>query len=234
MTLRLHWSPDSANIVVRLALEELGIPYDGVRVDRARGGLREPGYLALNPQGLLPVLEDGDLVLFETGAILLHLADRAGRLGPDGPDAHAPEPRAAFLKWLFYLSNTLHADLRAAFYAHRYVDEKAIPALRAGLVRRVSGHLALLEAQLSPDGWLVGGSPTLVDLYLAVCLRWARLYPSGAPLLGGLDGLPRLGAMLAALEARPAVTRAFAAEHVHGQPLTAPAPPDLPADAVTG
>lgn len=234
MTLRLHWSPDSANIVVRLALEELGLPYEGLRVDRGRGGLREPGYLALNPQGLLPVLEDGELVLFETGAILLHLADRAGRLGPGGPEAHAPAPRATFLKWLFYLSNTLHADLRAAFYSHRYIDEEAMPALRAGLARRVTGHLTLLEAQLSPEGWLAAGSPTLVDLYLAVCLRWARLYPSGAALLRGLDGVPRLGAMLAALEARPAVMRAFAAERIHGQPLTAPGPPDLPADAVTG
>ena len=239
MTLRLHWSPDSANLVVRLALEELGLPFEAVRVDRASGGHKTPAYLALNPQGLIPVLEDmledGPLVLFETGAILLHLADRSGRLGPDGPAADDPPARAAFLKWLFYLSNTLHADLRAAFYSHRYVDgEAAIPALRAGLARRVAGHCVLLETQLSPEGWLAADRPTLVDLYLAACLRWARLYPAGAPVLDGLGAFPRLGALLTALEARPAVLRAFAAERIAGRPLTAPAPPDLPPDEVTG
>ena len=71
--------------IVRIALEELGLAYEAIRVDRAAGEHRSPGYLGLNPQGLIPVLEDGDLVLFETGAILLHLADRTGRLGPDGP-----------------------------------------------------------------------------------------------------------------------------------------------------
>lgn len=235
MTLRLHWSPDSANLVVRLALEELGLNYEAVRVDRARGGLTTPGYLRLNPQGLLPVLEDGGLVLFETGAILLHLADRTGRLGPHGPEAGAPPARAAFLRWLFYLSNTLHADLRAAFYSHRYVDGDAtVPALRAGLARRVAGHCGLLEAQLSPAGWLVADMPTLVDLYLSACLRWARLYPIGTPVLHGLDSWPRLRAASATLEARPAVRRACAAEHIGGKPLTAPAPPDLPTEEVTG
>lgn len=235
MTLRLHWSPDSANLVVRVALEELALDYEAVRVDRARGGLGAPEYLRLNPQGLLPVLEDGDLVLFETGAILLHLADRVGRLGPEGPEARDRRARAAFLRWLFYVSNTLHADLRAAFYSRRYVDsDEAVGALRSGIAQRVGGHCTLLEAQLSPEGWLVGAAPTLVDIYLALCLRWARLYPGGQPVLGDLEAWPRLGAALAALEARPAVMRAFAAEHIGGRPLTAPTPPDLPATEVTG
>ncbi|HUF87938.1 MAG TPA: glutathione S-transferase family protein [Thermohalobaculum sp.] len=234
VALRLHWSPDSANLVVRIALEELGLPFEAVRVDRARGAHKAPAYLALNPQGLIPVLEDGELVLFETGAILMHLADRTGRLGPGGPAAGAPVARAAFLKWLFYLSNTLHADLRAAFYSPRYVaGEAAVPALRAGLARRIAGHCGLLEGQLSAAGWLAGEGPTLVDIYLAVCLRWARLYPTGAPVLGTF-GFARLSALLAALEARPALARACAAEHIPGRPLTAPEPPALPAAAVTG
>lgn len=235
MTLRLHWSPDSANIVIRLALEELGLPFEAVRVDRARQGHKAPEYLKLNPQGLLPVLEDGEIVLFETGAILVHLAERTGLLGPDGPEARDPQARAAFLKWLFYLSNTVHADLRAAFYSQRYVaDPAAIPTLRAGLATRMRGHFALLAGQLTPQGWLIGAAPTLADLYLAACLRWARLYPTGAPLLGP-DGVPaRAMEFLRACEARPAVIRAFAAEFVAGRPLTDPAPPQVPAGEVTG
>lgn len=235
MTLRLHWSPDSANLVVRMALEALDADYEAVRVDRAQGAHRAPAYLALNPQGLIPVLEDGPLVLFETGAILLHLAERTGRLGPDGPAADEPEARAAFLKWLFYLSNTLHADLRAAFYSRRYVDsDAAVPALRAGLRARVAGHCRLLEEQLLAEGWLVADRPTLADIYLAVCLRWARLYPTGAPVLGDLDAFPRLAGLLAGLETRPAILRAAAAEHIAGHPLTAPELPALPPGEVTG
>ncbi|MFQ5565453.1 MAG: glutathione S-transferase family protein [Paracoccaceae bacterium] len=235
MTLRLHWSPDSANIVVRIALQELRLGFEPVRVDRAAGEHKQPAYLRLNPQGLLPVLEDGDLVLFETGAILLHLADRTGRLGPEGPDAREPQARAAFLKWLFYLSNTVHADLRAGFYAPRYVaGEAAVPALRAGLAARIHRHMELLASELGADGWLVAGTPTLADFYLAACLRWAQLYPSAAPLIVPAEIPAGLHALLRATETREAVARAFADEHITGRPLTMPGPPDLPPDEVTG
>jgi glutathione S-transferase len=221
--------------VIRIALEELGLTFEPVRVDRAAAAHKQPDYLKLNPQGLLPVLEDGDLVLFETGAILLHLADRIGRLGPEGPDAHDPKARAAFLKWLFYLSNTVHADLRAAFYSPRYVsDEAAIPTLRAGLAARLHKHMALIDGVLEPTGWLAAISPTLVDFYLAACLRWAQLYPTGAPLIEWTDIPARLQALLRAVERRPATMKAFGDEHISGRPLSAPKPPDLPPDQVTG
>jgi len=234
VTLRLHGSPDSANLVIRIALEELGLRFAPVRVDRARGEHKTPEYLKLNPQGLIPVLEDGEVVLFETGAILLHLADRTGRLGPDGPAADDPQARAAFLKWLFYLSNTLHADLRVGFYSDRYVAAEHVPALRDGLAARLKGHLAMLEGVLAPTGWLVAATPTLADFYLAVCLRWAQIYPSGRPLLAGIAGFPRLEALLQVVEARPATRRACAAEAIPGRPFTEPEPPDLPVEQVTG
>jgi glutathione S-transferase len=233
--LRLYWSPDSANIVVRIALEELGLDFEPERIDRAAATHKQPDYLRLNPQGLLPVLEDGGLVLFETGAILLHLADRTGRLGPEGPGARDPEARAAFLKWLFYLSNTVHADLRAAFYSHRYVpDEAAIPALRSGLANRFRQHMALIDSVLETTGWLVAETPSLADFYLAACLRWAQLYPSGKPLIAREDVQPRLQGLLGSLESRYAVVKAFADEHIAGHPLTRPGPPGLPPGEVIG
>ena len=235
MAMRLHWSPDSANIVVRMALEELGLAYEGVRVDRAAREHRQPHYLKLNPQGLIPVLEDGDLVLFETGAILLHLADGAGRLGAAGPEAQDRQARGAFLKWLFYVSNTLHAECRMVFYSHRYLeDASAVPNLRAGIARRFRQHLALIEGELASSGWLVADRPTLVDLYLAACLRWIRLYPAEGPLITNDDLPPRTSKLLATLEARPAVMRAFAAEYMTGRFLTAPRLPELPAEQITG
>jgi glutathione S-transferase len=234
VSLKLHWSPDSANLVIRIALEELGLPFEALRVDRARAAHKSPAYLKLNPQGLLPVLQDGELVLFETGAILLHLADRTGRLGSDGPAADAPQARAAFVKWLFYISNTVHADLRAAFYSPRYIAEDGVPALRDGLAERMKSHLAMLEGVLEPTGWLAGRQATLVDFYLAACLRWAQIYPTGRPLLAGTGGFPRIAALLQAVEARPAVRRACAAELIAGRPFTQPELPAIPVDQVTG
>ena len=135
MSCTLYWSPDSANVVVRTVLEELGVAYQDVLVDRAGGVHSSAAYRAMNPQGLLPVLvvPGQDEPLFETAAILLWLADRHSALLPV---AEASRGRA--LKWLFYLSNTLHADLRVLFYSARYVNgADAIPALRAAMHARV-------------------------------------------------------------------------------------------------
>ena len=164
MSLRLHWSPDSANLVVRITLEALDLPFEGVRINRGKGEHKRPGYLALNPQGLIPVLQDGDLVLFETGAILWHVAERAGRLGladsaiggptADGPSMDDPAARAAALRWLFYLSNTVHADLRVTFYADRYSDD--VDSLRRGTARRLHDHCDLMERVVTDSGGLVG------------------------------------------------------------------------------
>jgi len=232
--LRLHWSPDSANLVIRIALEELGLPFVAVRVDRVRRQQKSAEYLRMNPQGLIPVLEDGDLVLFETGAILVHLADRTGRLGGDGPGCDVPRARAAFLKWVFWISNTLHADLRGAFYAERYGEAAAVPAIRRGFIARIGEHLALIERILAPTGWLAADRPTLADVYLAACLRWAQLYPlTDGPALGSITP-PRTRALLTSLERRPAVARAIAAEHIPPPAFTAPCRPALPDTEITG
>ncbi len=216
-------------------LEEFGLPYEAVRVDRGRGEHRGPGYLALNPQGLIPVLEDDGLVLFETGAILWHLAERQGLLGPDGPPANDRVARAATLKWLFYLSNTVHAEQRAGFHAGRYVDApEAKGPLLAGLARRLRGHLDMVESQLAA-GWLVGTGPTVADLYLAALLRWAQLYPGGTAPIPSLDGWPALHALGRRIEDRPAALRAFAAEAIGpARAITAPRRPALPESEVTG
>ncbi len=228
MALRLHWSPDSANLAPRIALERAGLAYEAVRVDRASGGHKRPAYLALNPQGLIPVLEDGPVALFETGAILLHLAERDGRIADDAA-------RAALLRWVFYLSNTLHADLRIAFYPHRYALPAAQPALQAHLARRVAEHLDLLEAAVTREGTLCAASP-VADDYLAVCVRWAQLYPLATPPApDALARRPALRELLERLEKETPVLRACRAEAIPGdRPFTAPRPPDLPEAEVTG
>lgn len=233
MTLKLYWSPDSANLVVRIALELLEMPFEPVRLDRGAGDHKTAEYLTRNPQGLVPVLEDGEIVLFETGAILWHLMERAGRIGPDGPAMSDQAARAAALKWMFYLSNTVHADLRCAFYSNRYVPEEMVPTFRDGVRSRMKQHGDLMESQIGQGG-LVGPSITVPDVYLCVCLRWAQIYPE-AVMLDGLGAWPRIAALAGRIEASPGARRAFEAEFIPPDgALTAPRIPDLPRGEVTG
>lgn len=223
---RLYWSPDSANLAVRMALHELDLPYEAVLVNRAAGGLRQLDFLDLNPQGLLPVLAatEQDAPIFETGAILLHLAEREGRLVPGDPRA-----RGRLLKWLFFLSNTLHADLRVLFYAERYtIDGAAVPALRAGIRTRIDGHLLLLDRAIAETGgpWLLGGELTILDLYLATCIRWAQLYPPGEALQpDAIEPLTALATLLERLADRPAIREACRREGIQGPLFLAPSMP---------
>ena len=204
---RLHYAPDNASLIVRLALEELGVPYDTVLVDRAARAQRRPAYLALNP-----VLETPVGPIFETGAILLWLADTHGALAPVPNDP----PRAAFLKWLFWVSDTLHADLRILFYPENYTgpDAGAQAALRAGIRARLRSHLALLDAVAAEaPRWLSADRPSVLGLYSACLMRWMALYPKGED---------RSWFRLAALERRASTRAAQAAEGLGATPFTAP------------
>ena len=228
MSYTLFYAPDSANIVVRMVLEELAVPYEALEVNSTHGSQRSEAFLRFNPQGQLPVLVDPtqDEPLFETAAILLHLADthQALQLPPAG--------RGRLLKWLFFLSNTLHADLRALFYSERYVaTDSAIAPLRTALHRRVTEHCALLEAEIArhQGPYVLGAQPTICDFYVAACIRWAQLYPHGDALPSAqLAQYPRLMAMLRTLEQRPSVQKAYALEGMDGSVFTAP---NVPRDA---
>jgi glutathione S-transferase len=211
-----------------MVLEELALPYEALDVNRTQEGQRSPEFLRFNPQGLLPVLVDPvqDEPLFETAAILLHLADTHQALQPP------PAARGRLLKWLFFLSNTLHADLRSLFYSERYVaTEDAIASLRTALHRRVTEHCALLEAEITrhQGPYLLGAHVGVCDFYIAACIRWAQLYPHGNALPSAqLAQYPRLMAMLRALEQRPSVQKAYALEGMDGLVFTAP---NYPRDA---
>lgn len=226
--LRLHYAPDNASLIVRIALEELGLPFETRLVDRQTEAQKSPAYLALNPHGLIPVLETADGPIFETAAILLWLGETEGRLGPPP----GTPGRGAFLAWLFALSNGLHTDLRRMFYTARYAGEapEAIAADQARTVARLTEALDRLET-LAGAGqpWFCGPDPSLLDIYLAVMLRWCALYPEGATGWFRLARWPRLAALAARIEARPATRRACAAEALGPTPLTAPRP--LPPDA---
>lgn len=155
---------------------------------------------ALAPTGLIPVLETPDGPLFETGAILLWLADRHGGLAP----APGDPDRGDFLKWLVFTSNTLHADMKGLFHPERYAGND--PAgVRAQTEARILRALGLLDTVLTVrPAWCRPGPPGAMGCYLGPLLRWLALYPRAQPMAPDLAGVPALRALLSGLESRPA------------------------------
>jgi glutathione S-transferase len=230
---RLHYAPDNASLVIRLALEELAQPYDCVLVDRRARAQDSAAYRALNPAGLIPVLETPDGVLFETAAILLWLADRHAALAPAANSA----ARAGFLKWLFFASNTLHADLRMLFYPGKYIGADAAhqTQLQSMLRQRLHQHLTSLDrAATDRPAWLGAPQPSVLDLYLACQLRWMALYPADSTRSWfDLTAYPALHRLCAGLEQRPATRRAQQAEGLGATPFTSPTYANPPEGSAT-
>lgn len=222
MRLRLHYAPDNASLIVRLALEEAGLAYDTVLVDRRARGQHAPAYLALNPSGTIPVLETPEGPLSETGAILLWLSEKAPALVP-------PVSRPLFLKWLFFISNTLHAELRQLFHPDRHIDAAGQPAFLAYQGARLRTHFALLDAACARDPALFA-APSVLGAYAVALMRWSVLYgQAGAWFV--LADCPALAAMARDWEGRPSVAALMRAEGMGPAPFTAPGLPDPPEGA---
>lgn len=212
--IKLYYAPDNASLVVRIVLEELGVPYETRLVNRATREQEGEAYRRLNPNGLIPVCVIGGKPVAETGAILLALAERYGDLAPAQGDPLRPR----FLQWLFFISNTLHADLRQLFYPAKFVgdDEAAMRVFHDMTRARVQRDFGLLDAEYADrrGPFLCGADPCIADVYAALCVRWAQLYPVGATERFDLSATTALGAMAEALETRPAVARACEAEGI--------------------
>ena len=221
MTYVLHYAPDNASLIIRLALEHLGLPYRAQLVDRARAEQSSRAYARLNPNGLIPVLETPHGPIFETGAILLWLADTHGRLGP-APDDPS---RGDFLKWLFFASNTLHPALRMLFYPEKFIAPDHSAALRAGLKPHLQTCFARLEgAAAETPIWFGRQNPTILDFYICAMMRWSALYPKGETDWFDLTQYPALRRLGTRIEALPAAAALQTAEGLGSEPFTNPRP----------
>ena len=183
---------------VRWALEEVGQAYD-VRLVSFEA-MKQPAHLALHPFGQIPTYEEGDLALFESGAIVLHLAERHAGLLPD--DANA---RARAVAWMFAAVNTVEPPILDLVTARILEGDKHWAKERMPLVMdRIRVRLKQLSDRLDDADWL-DGAFSAGDLMMVHALL--RLRPSGV-----LDEFPALTAYVARGEARPAYKRAFDAQ----------------------
>lgn len=208
--LTLHHVPSTAAMTPHLLLRHIGVPFRLKPIDRENNGHKRPEYLKLNPTGRIPVLVDGDLVLFETAAICLHLADTH-------PEAKLAPPvgtreRAELYKWLMFLTNSPQPDLIAYWYTDRFTtdhSETALAACRAAAEKRCMDWFRILDQQLA-DGrpYLLGAALTLVDYYLFMLSRWGRAFtPGQCP-----RDLPHLGPFLQRMCRNPVVIATCEAE----------------------
>lgn len=181
---------------VRWALEEVGVAYD-VRL-LSFDAMKQPAHRALHPFGQIPTYEDGDLVLFESGAIVLHLAEHHAGLLP--ADAAA---RARAIAWLIAALNTVEPPIVERGMALLFERDQPWYAERMPMLeQRVDTRLAQLSARLGDADWLDGAFSAGDLMMVSVLLRLGRRGP--------LDAYPNLSAYVARGEARPAYRRAFA------------------------
>ena len=183
---------------VRWALEEVGQPY-AVRLVSFRS-MKEPAHRALHPFGQIPTYEEGDLALFESGAIVFHIAQHHAGLLPE--DANA---RARAITWIFAALNTVEPPILELQIAKFLEGDKPWSAQRMPLIQdRIRDRLRDLSARLGDADWLDGAFSAGDLMMLGVLLR---LKASGL-----LDEYPNLAAYVARGKARPAFQRAFAAQ----------------------
>ena len=200
--MKLYTTPGACSLADHIALQWTGAPFEAQVVSREQR--RQPDFLALNPDGAVPVLQNGDWVLTQNAAILNYIADKfpEAKLGGDG----SPESRAEVNRWLAFVNSDLHPAFKPIFGSTSYLGDQAfIEKSQDNARKQLRGMFERADAQLAGKDWLTGAR-SIVDPYLFVVTQWAK--KTGVDLCG-LDNLARFDARMAA---DPGVQAALKAE----------------------
>ena len=191
---------------VALFLEEAGLDYDPVPVDTRKGDQHAPAFTALNPNAKVPVIVDGDAVVFDSNAILLYLGEKTGQFMPP-PGAVA---RAELLSWLMFVATGVGPYSGQSVHFQHHAPEKNAYAINR-YTFEAERHYGIADRRLATHRYMLGEHYTIVDMAL---WGWARMLPLvlGAEALAGMPTLQRL---LGEIDARPAAARAVALKDRH-------------------
>jgi glutathione S-transferase len=194
MSLTLHYHPYSRAAGTLWALEEAGVPYELKIVDILKGAQKQPEFLALNPMGKLPTLVDGDVVVTESAAIALYLADRyaAGRLAPALDDPR----RGAYLRWSFFAPSVIEPAVMAKGSGWEVKEVSAGWGNYASMI-------AATESALAEGPFLLGEGFSMADVVFGGLLRFLMMFKQ-------IEPRPIFTAYVDRLNARPAYQRADA------------------------
>ncbi len=204
--MKLFSMPGTCALSVHIVLEWIGVPFEVEVMNR--GDNRLPAYLAINPAGQVPALQlDDGTVLTEAAAILPYLGERypeAG-LGSDGTALG----RYRLAQLLSFLTGEVHVAFKPFFMPQRFLDDEAqFAALKANAFVTLAPLLAMLEARLGADSFILDDRRSVADAYLYILLRWVDNAPDG------LSPYPALGRFRARMETDPAVARALARQNM--------------------
>ena len=201
--MKLYYSPQSRAARPRWLLEEIGAPYELVRLNLAAGEQRKPQYLAVNPNGTVPTLVDGELTLFESAAICQYLADKF-------PDQRLAPPlgtpaRGLYYQWIHYAMSGLEPPAVTIFlHTIQKPEAERIPALVTEAKQQLAAALGVVDRVLAGRPCILGDQFTAGDVMIGSTLVWAQMMG----LLG--SDLQAIPAYMARLGARPAFQRANA------------------------
>ena len=186
---------------VALFLEESGLPYELIAVDSRKGDQFKPEFMAINPNAKLPAIQDGEVTVFDSNAILLYLAEKTGRFLP----AATPVARGELLSWLMFVASGIGPYSGQAVHFKHHAPE-SLPYAHNRYQYEARRHYGIIEARLGKQHYMVGDTYTIVDMAL---WGWARMVPF---ILGddAWAAFPSLKRLVDEISARPAAVRATA------------------------
>jgi glutathione S-transferase len=209
---KLFYAPGSAAMAPHAVLEETRARHELVLVDLQKKAHQKPEYLKLNPKGRVPVLADGNFVMTESAAIIMHLADRhpEAKLAP----ALGTPERAHWYQWLLYLTNTLQPTFLEYFYPERSFPDapNTQQQLKNSAERRLAGMFIYIDSELATRGpYLLGETFSAADIFMHMLARWSRWFEKPAYRYIHIKQLTDL------VRARPAVQRMMKAQGIAEQ-----------------
>ena len=157
--LKLYYSGAPNPAKVALFLEEAGMPYEAIPVDTRKGEQHSPEYLKINPNAKVPAIVDGDVVVFDSSACLLYLADKTGKFLP----AKTDKARGELLSWMFFVSSGVGPYAGQSVHFRVYAPEK-IPYAMNRYAFEAQRHFKILEDRLSKQPYMLGDTYTIVDM----------------------------------------------------------------------
>ena len=203
--IKFYYSGAPNPMKVALMLEEIGQPYEPVPVDTRKGEQHAPDFLALNPNGKVPVIVDGDAVVFDSNAILLYLAEKTGKFLP----ANTPKLRGELLSWLLFVASGVGPFSGQSVHFRNYAPKNEYAINR--YMYEAQRHYGILDARLGQHKYLVGDAYGIVDMAV---WGWARMIPNA---LGEAHWakFPNLKRLVDEISARPAAKNALAIKDKH-------------------
>jgi GSH-dependent disulfide-bond oxidoreductase len=186
---------------VALFLEEAALPYEAMPIDTRKGDQFKPEFLAINPNGKVPVIDDAGTIVFDSNAILLYLAEKTGKFLP----ANTAKDRGPLLSWLMFVATGVGPFAGQAVHFKHFAPEK-VPYAQTRYQYEAMRHFAILDAHLAKHKYMVGDTYTIVDMDV---WGWSRMLP----FILGDDAwakLPNLKRLHDEITARPAAAKAVA------------------------